>query len=130
PKRQPGLTLARPTLSLARRRTTVASNELSAASADALEKIDQLVAATRTPFSGAPVEPDKVAELERSLRALEERLAERERVFAELEGRLFERERELAEMEALLQAREKVVDAARRGARADAGVSPEEKAAL
>ena len=130
PKRDPALAPGRPALVLARRRMSGASDPVSAASAAAREKIDQLVAATRSPFTEGSVEASQVAELERSLRALEDRLAERERVFSELEGRLAERERELAEMEALLQAREKVLDAGRRAAQVNAGVSPEEKAAM
>lgn len=129
-KRDSGLSLGRPALSLQRRRTADVSEEISAASADTREKIDQLVAATRAPFAGGTVEPNQVAELERSLKALEERLAERERVFAELEARMADREREIAEMEALLQAREKVLEAGRHAAHANVGVSPEEKAAL
>lgn len=127
PPRREGLRLAgQPALVLARRRAVEPSEEFVAAR----ERIGQLVAATRSPFAPGEAVPDRAAELERSLRALEQRLEERERVAAELEARLAERERELAEMEALLQAREKVLDAERRAARGGGAVSAEEKAAL
>jgi hypothetical protein len=121
-------------LSLPRRRPAVrpARDEVIDASAAARESINALFSASRSPLGGGskPVEPAKLAELERTLRQLEITLAERERVVADAETRLAERERDIAEGEALLAAREQLIAASRQPAPVHSAISPEEIKAL
>jgi hypothetical protein len=120
-------------LSLPRRRPAQERRPFDAldASAAARESINEIVSATRGPFTGeAYPPPAKLIELERKLRQLELTLAERERVITESETRLADRERDVAELEALLLAREELITASQKPASSQAGVSPEERLAL
>src|SRR5262245_39989040 len=119
-------------LSLPRRRAKAARSTFDAldASAAARESINAIVAASTGPSTEAAPVPEKLIELERTLRQLEQSLAERERAISEMETRIADRQRDIDEMEALLLAREQLMTASRKPAHAQAGVSPEETAAL
>jgi hypothetical protein len=71
--------------------------------------------------TAAAAEAAKAAELEKTLRQLEQVLAERERAITEAESRLADRERDLAEMEALLIAREQLLAASKKPVRRAGG---------
>ena len=101
--------------------------EMDAVTSAVRQSVNELVAATRSPFGSVPV-PAKQIELERALRELEGTLNLRQRVIAEAESRLSERERDLAESEALLVARERLAAASVRPAAQT--VSEEERVAL
>ena len=108
------------------------AQEANQASAEARRSIDAIMAVSRAPWGGVPaaMPGDKVAELEKALRALEAKLAERDIAVAEAEHRLADRERELAEMEALQQAREQVRVSARRQPASGGQMSKEQTEAL
>lgn len=130
--RFPGTKPGAKPLALPRRRVVTRSPfEVSEASANARRQIEEIVSATRAPWSGEAGQ-EKAAELERSLRQLEMKLAERERHIEDTEVRLAEREREIAEAEALQQAREKLLRASQQHGtgRPHATLSKEEQTAL
>ncbi len=119
-------------LVLPRRRPLAASGlqgvpDMDAVTSAVRHSVNELVAATRSPFGSVPV-PARQVELERALRELEGTLNLRQRVIAEAESRLCDRERDLAESEALLVARERLAAASMRPAAQP--VSEEERVAL
>jgi len=117
-------------LALPRRRSASALQgvpEVADVTSAVRHSVNELVAATRSPFGSVPV-PAKVVDLEHALRELETNLNLRQRVITETESRLADRERDLAEAEALLLARERLVSASAKPAAQP--VSEEERVAL
>src|SRR5580698_10836495 len=120
-------------LTLPRRQGGTRAPEIAQASAEARKSINAIINVTRTPWGEARLlDSIQLGELEKSLRELEQKLVDREREIAELEVALASRERDLAESEALLLAREKLVDVAKKKARAPGSqaVTKEEQVAL